>query len=197
MLSDHCHSLQWASRNLSRTEGRRTALFALLLMLTLSAGIAWGADDVLLFPVVVHPQATPTTSYLNIPYTAFVGTQNATGALLLTGACWNDNNTILLYLGAPVFLPHGAVVKEVQVNYFKYYAGDEASMTLYRVSNTSQHTTMATLTCNDAGGGHISTTAITAPTVDNASYSYLLQGWGFRCDRKFAIRSVRIKYEIQ
>jgi hypothetical protein len=156
---------------------------------------AAAADESVFFPIVVPKQAAPKTSYLNIPYTAFVGPLNATSALLFTGACWNDNGTLLLYLGAPVNLPHGAVIKEVRVDYYQYYAGDSATMYLYRVSSTSQHAAMATLTCGDAGNGQVATTSITDPTVDNATYSYILQGWGFRCDRKLAIRSVRITYE--
>jgi len=153
-------------------------------------------NDAILFPIVVEKAAVPKTSYLSIPYTAFVGPLDATGALLMTGACWNENNSFLLYLGAPVMLPHGAVIKEVRVDYYQYYAGDEGNLYLFRVSNTSQHTTMATLTCNDSGSGRVTTTDITAPVVDNADYSYLIQAYGFRCDRKMAIRSVRITYEI-
>lgn len=200
MISDSCHSLIPGGPEKAQAGSGPCArcvavVQALLWLLILSAGTAGAADDAVFFPVVVPRPAGATTSYLSIPYTAFVGTQNATGALLQTGACWNNNGTILIYLGAPVLLPHGAVIKELQVNYYQYYAGDEATMYLYRVSNTSQHTVMASLTCGDSGGGHVATTAITAPTVDNASYSYLLQGWGFGCDRKFAVRSVRIKYE--
>ena len=173
---------------------RRVLALLAVLVSALFATPARSGDEASFFPIVVKPSA-PATSYLSVPYTAFVGPLGATSALLNTGACWNDNGTLLLYLGAPVNLPHGAVVKEVRVDYYQHYAGDEATMILYRVSDTSQHTTMASLTCGDAGNGHVATTAITAPTVDNASYSYILQGWGFRCDRKLAIRSVRITYE--
>jgi hypothetical protein len=179
----------------SPTRPRRALALLAVLAAVFFSTPARSGDEASFFPIVVQKQAVPATSYLSVPYTAFVGPLNATSALLNTGACWNDNGTILLYLGAPVNLPHGAVVKEVRVDYYQYYAGDEASMVLYRVSNTSQHTAMASLTCGDAGNGHVATTAITAPTVDNASYSYILQGWGFRCDRKQAIRSVRITYE--
>lgn len=172
----------------------RMVAFPAVLIFVFAAAPALGEDTAAFFPIVVKPSG-PVTSYLNIPYTAFIGPLNATGALLNTGACWNDNGTVLLYLGAPVNLPHGAVIKEVRVNYYQYYAGDEATMVLYRVSDTSQHTAMASLTCGDAGNGHVATTSITAATVNNASYSYILQGWGFRCDRKQAIRSVRITYE--
>ncbi|NDY55729.1 hypothetical protein G3N56_03100 [Desulfovibrio sulfodismutans] len=181
-----------------RTSHIRTRFLILLVFLLVACfQTAAQCDDAIMFPIVVQKQSTPKTTYLSIPYTAFIGPLGATSALLNTGACWNDNGTILLYLGAPVNLPDGAVVKEVRVDYYQHYAGDEATMVLYRVSNTSQHTTMASLTCGDAGNGHVATTAITAPVVDNANYSYILQGWGFRCDRKMAIRSVRITYETQ
>jgi|GEM_PF-2231181 len=178
----------------SPSRPRRALALLVVLAAVLFPTPARPGDEAAFFPIVVKPSA-PATSYLSIPYTAFVGPLGATSALLNTGACWNDNGTILLYLGAPVNLPHGAVVKEVRVDYYQYYAGDEATMVLYRVSNISQHTTMASLTCGDAGTGHVATTAITAPVVDNANYSYILQGWGFRCDRTMAIRSVRITYE--
>ena len=51
---------------------------------------------------------------------------------------------------------------------------------------------MAALTCGDVGNGRVATSALTAPAVNNAAYSSILQGWGFRCDRMFASRSVRI-----
>lgn len=152
-------------------------------------------NDAIMFPIVVEKAAVPKTSYLSIPYTAFVGPLNATGALLMAGACWNENNSFLIYLGAPVMLPHGAVIKEVRVDYYQYYAGDEGTFNLFRVDSASQHTTMVSLKCNDSGNGRVVTTAITAPVVNNADYSYLIQAWGFRCDRKMAIRSVRITYE--
>jgi hypothetical protein len=115
----------------------------------------------------------------------------------MTGACWVDNSSILIYLGAPVMLPHGAVIKELRVDYYQYYSSDEGTFNLFRVDSASNHTTMASFKCNSAGGGRVTTTAITAPVVDNANYSYVIQAWGFRCDRTMAIRSVRLTYETQ
>ena len=99
------------------SHARATLLILFAFLFVASFQTPARGDDAMLFPIVVHKQSTPTTTYLSIPYTAFIGPLDSTGALLMTGACWVDNSSILIYLGAPVMLPHWAVIKELRVDY--------------------------------------------------------------------------------
>ena len=148
--------------------------------------------------VVVVPlfhDQSPAPSFLSIPFTAFVGPYNGLGALLNTGACWENNGTIMAWLQAPVILPHGAVVKEITVNYYHYYAGDSRTVQLVRMNKDGATAVMAQVDCGDQQAGHASTTTITNPAIDNENYTYFLYAFGFNCDRKHAVRWVGIKYE--
>lgn len=142
-----------------------------------------------------HSNQAPVTSFLSIPFTAFVGPYGGLGALLNTGACWVNNGTMLVYLQAPVILPHGAVVNEITVNYYIYYAGDSRTVQLLRMNKDGASAIMAQVNCGDQQAGHASTATITNPAIDNENYTYYLYAFGFNCDRKHAIRWVGIKYE--
>lgn len=91
-------------------------------------------------------------------------------------------------------LPHGAVIKEVAVSYY-YYAGDSRSVQLMRMSKTGVNGTLAQVNCDDGYHGFSTATAISNAIVDNENYTYFLYAYGFHCDRKHAVRWVRIKYE--
>ena len=140
---------------------------------------------------------SPVTSFLSVPFTAFIGPNGGLGALLGTGtgACWINNNTPLVWLQAPVILPHGAVVKEVTVNYYIYYAGDSRAVQLLRMNKYGTSAIMSQVDCGDQQAGHASTTTVTNPAIDNENYTYFLYAFGFNCDRKHTIRWVGIKYE--
>jgi hypothetical protein len=142
-----------------------------------------------------HSNQVPVTSFLSVPFTAFVGPYDGLGALLNTGACWVNNGTLLVYLQAPVVLPHGAVVKEITVNYYIYYAGDTRTVQLLRMNKDGASGTMAQVNCGDQQAGHASTTTVASPVIDNENYTYYLYAFGFNCDRKHAVRWVGIKYE--
>lgn len=151
------------------------------------------APKAVVIPLFHSP--APVTSFLSIPFAAFVGPYGGLGALLNTGACWVNNATILVYLQAPVILPHGALVKEITVNYYIYYAGDSRTVQLLRMDKGGASTIMAQVNCGDQQAGHALTTTITNPAIDNENYTYYLYAFGFNCDRKHAIRWVGIKYE--
>jgi hypothetical protein len=142
-----------------------------------------------------HENQTPAPSFLSVPFTAFVGPYDGLGALLNTGACWVNNGTIIAWLQAPVILPHGAVVKEITVNYQIYYAGDSRTVQLLRMNKDGASAVMAQVNCGDQQAGHASTTTVTNPAIDNENYTYFLYAFGFNCDRKHAVRWVGIKYE--
>jgi hypothetical protein len=144
-----------------------------------------------------HENQTPAPSFLSVPFTAFVGPYGGLGVLLGTGtgACWVNNNTPLVWIQAPVILPHGAVVKEITVNYYIYYAGDSRTVQLLRMNKDGASTIMAQVNCGDQYAGHVSTTTVANPAIDNENYTYYLYALGFNCDRKHTIRWVGIKYE--
>ncbi|MDO9043092.1 MAG: hypothetical protein Q7U64_12270 [Desulfocapsaceae bacterium] len=150
-------------------------------------------EKVVVIPLF-HDQS-PATSYLSVPFTAFVGPYGGLGALLNAGACWVNNGTILVWLQAPVILPHGAVVKGITVNYYIYYGGDSRTVQLLRMNKDGASATMAQVDCGDQQAGHASTTTVANSAIDNENYTYFLYAFGFNCDRKHAIRWVGIKYE--
>lgn len=152
------------------------------------------APNTVIIPLFRSNQA-PVTSFLSIPFTAFVGPYGGLGALLNTGACWVNNGTMLVYLQAPIILPHGAVVKEITVNYYIYYAGDSRAVQLLRMNKDGASAIMAQVNCSDQQAGHALTATITNPAIDNENYTYYLYALGFNCGRKHAIRWVGIKYE--
>lgn len=171
---------------------------AVTLMLTalfVSSGYAAVPTPKTVVIPLYHNQGV-VTSYMNVPFTAFTSPNGGLGALLNAGACWLNNGTILMYIQAPVMLPHGAVIKEIAVNYYYYYAGDDRFVQLLRMNKTGIVTTMAQVNCGDQYNGFSTITAISNSTVDNENYTYYLHAYGFRCDRKHTVRWVRIKYEI-
>lgn len=156
---------------------------------------AESSQKTVVIPLFEDAQQNLKTSYLSIPYTAFSGSNNSLGTILGKGACWNNNGTIIVWLQAPVFLPHGAIVKEITVHYYYYYPYDSRTVQMYRMNTNGDSTTMATVDCADQYNNHSTTSSISAPIIDNSQYTYYLWAFGFNCDRKHAISWVRIKYQ--
>lgn len=148
--------------------------------------------------------SAPKTYYYSIPPTGFRGMGTVQGESLVTGttaAFFNDFPTASNYMGAPVYLPHGATVVSVTL-----YCGDFSSSTNVRlrleghIHGTGGLFVLANVESSGTPGDNsITTNTISDPVINNLNYDYMV--WVQSTNRSWPggdllLRSVLITYTL-
>ena len=139
--------------------------------------------------------STPRVQYFTIGSEGFVpgsnvdyyNTYGSGGAYIVSGSGG---------MVAPVHLPHDAVVTEFRVYYYDNSAGN-LTVTLYRQGfNTSYYGMASVLSSGTPGYSSGVDTVINSATVDNTSYSYMVDAYSNAWDSELRIKAAVIVYTV-
>jgi len=139
--------------------------------------------------------STPRVQYFTIGSEGFVPGSNVDyfntygngGAYIVSGSGG---------MVAPVHLPQGAVVTEFRVYYYDLSAGD-LDVTLYRQGFNSSYLQMANVSSSGTPGYSSGVdTVISSATIDNTSYSYMVDAYSTAWDSNLKIKAAVIVYTV-
>lgn len=137
----------------------------------------------------------PIEGWASIPAPAFTPTNpDSDNAAIFFNAALNATNGVLV---APIQLPHGAEILELQASGIDNNGAQELTVTLARVDNGPSSLTIATVESSGSPGNFtVSSTSITAGTevVDNENHGYAVLV--SNADGSLLVRNVMARYRI-